>query len=515
MSTPTIPAEATGTQYREMEIRAVDTEKREITGVLVPYNETIDVAGYRERFEKGAFGSDVDGPLFYGHDHRNGGLPIGKVIEGRDTDEGFEITAKISDTPKGNEVYALLRDGVIKTFSAGFNPVESRMDEDVLVRTAAQFLEASVTPFAAYKTAKIAEVREENKKESDVDTNDTKVVDELRDTVTELERKIAAMAEVSTPANEGSQFRTAGEVLKALATGDDKARAEFRAFADSSDADVTRKAWLQRPYKFVTEKRRLVNVLSKAPLPSNGLSVEYPKVSNTTGTVEKQSAEGAALAYMEVSLGTGTATVGTYGGYSSISRQAIERSDVNYLNAVFMYQAEQYAKATNADVATAVAGVTGQSVAFTGSLAAKTPADWLGWIVDAAAAVETNSLGLGGDFMIASTDVFKQLITLTDANDRPVFAVNRDGSNTIGNASLTSLSANVGGVPVVWVPGLAVRTAALMSAEAVTVLESPGAPFRLQDESIINLTKDFSLYGYLATTINDTNGVARATGLTA
>jgi hypothetical protein len=35
---------------------------------------------------------------------------------------------------------------------------------------------------------------------------------------------------------------------------------------------------------------------------------------------------------------------------------------------------------------------------------------------------------------------------------------------------------------------------------AIETLESPGAPAQLQDENILNLTKAYSVYGYLAVT---------------
>ena len=505
-------------ETREFEIRAVNKETRELEGIAVPYGEVIDLGGFKERFERGAFGDKVEGPLFYGHEHRStGGAPIGRVVSAEDTDEGLLVRAKISDTPRGNEVYTLLRDGVLNKFSVGFNPVESRMEEDVLVRTAAEFLEVSVTPFPAYKTAAISEVRSEvtndkKKEDSSMETTNTDVAD-LRDTVTDLERRIAVMQERhESNANQGSQFRSGGELLKALAAGDDNARAEFRA-ADGTGPATSAQAgadayngWIARPLKLVNEKRRTINLFSRGPLPSHGNTVEYPVVKETAGTVEKQASEGAALSYMEIELGTGTATVGTYGGYSRLSRQAIERSDLAYLDAVLRYQALQYAKATEADVRAAVLGV--KSAADI-TLAADTAADWIDVVVDSAAQVEDESLGLQAEFILVSRDVFKRIAHMEDNTGRPIFALREGGQNVIGSANLVNASANIGGLPVVVDPTLPANTTLVASSEAVTTLESPGAPFRLQDESVINLTKDFSLYGYMAKTVNDASGIVR------
>ena len=499
-----------GMQVREVQVREVDAEKREIRGIAVPYGETYDMGYVRERFERGALEADGDVLLFSGHDHRSGGLPIGIVTALRDTDQGAEVVARISETPKGDEVYRLARDGVLTKFSVGFDPVDHRVeDEDVIVHTRARLKEVSIVPFPAYETATINQVRERadhptQNKETVVETTQNDAVAELRDTVTDLERRLAVLADTDQGAPAGSQFRSAGEILKALASGDDAARTEFRDFGSTVEADVSRPGWVQRPLKLSTEKRKIVNLFNHAPLPQSGNTVEYPVVKTESGTVEKQASEGTALAYMEVALDTGTATVGTYGGFSSLSRQAIERSDQAYLDAVLRYQAIQYGKATNLAVRNELVAA---AAANTVTLSAHTAKDWIAAVIDAAGMIEDDSLGLDAEFIVMGRDVFKTVMSITDSADRPVFAVNGDGANTIGSANLVGARGNIGGLPVAMIPGLPADFARVASSEALTVLESAGAPFRLQDESVVNLTKDFSLYGYLATTINDLGGL--------
>jgi phage head maturation protease len=72
-------------EIRHFEARA-NVEKREIIGLAVPYGEMADLGGgVKERFEPGAIESVEDVKLFYGHED-----PIGKVLEGKDTEAGFE-----------------------------------------------------------------------------------------------------------------------------------------------------------------------------------------------------------------------------------------------------------------------------------------------------------------------------------------------------------------------------------------------------------------------------------------
>lgn len=509
MTTATLPETVNGLQVREVQIRAVDADRREIEGIAVPYGETLDIYGYRERFEAGAFDDDADEVLlFSAHDHRSGGLPIGRVVEARSTDDGYLVRARISETPKGDEVYRLAKDKVLTRFSIGFEPIDRRIeDEDVVVHTRARLKEVSVVPFPAYDRAAITEVRSEINDQHEEDVVETTEIDvaDLRDTVTELERRIAVLSERDdNDGGGGSQFRSAGELLQALARNDDAARAEFRDFGTTVEANVVRPGWMERPLRFMTEKRRLINIFNRAPLPPTGNTVEYPVVDSASGTVERQVTEGAALAYMEVALGTETATVGTYGGFSSLSRQAIERSDLAYLDAVLRYQAIQYAKATALVIRNEMVGLASGN---TFTVAGDSAASWIGAVIDAQGAIEDTSLGLDAEVILVGRDVYRRIATIMDANDRPVFALRGDGQNTIGAANVVRATFDIAGVPGYMDPSLPANFARVVSSDAITVLESPGAPFRLQDESVINLTKDFSLYGYLAATINDLNGV--------
>jgi HK97 family phage prohead protease len=119
-------------ETRNIELR-YDEEERTVTGIAVPYGQDANIGGvYTERFERGAISEDItDVKLFYGHEE-----PIGKLIEGRDSEEGFVITARISDTARGNEVRTLLKDGVLNKFSVGFVPLESERDGSTVIRKA-------------------------------------------------------------------------------------------------------------------------------------------------------------------------------------------------------------------------------------------------------------------------------------------------------------------------------------------------------------------------------------------
>lgn len=143
-------------ETREFEVRA-DLEERTITGIAVPYGQDANIGGaYMERFVPGAISDVTDVKLFYGHEE-----PIGKVLTGRDTEAGYEVTARVSMTPRGDEVLTLMRDGVLNKFSVGFVPLESERDGQTVTRTKVSLREISVVAFPAFGNANITEVRED------------------------------------------------------------------------------------------------------------------------------------------------------------------------------------------------------------------------------------------------------------------------------------------------------------------------------------------------------------------
>lgn len=494
-------------EIREFEVR-LEVESRSVSGIAVPYNETIQLGGFQERIQRGAFDTDKQVPLFFGHNHRD--IPIGKVTTLRDTEHGLEMDAVLNDTSQAEDVYRALKAGDLTKFSIGFVPTKSRNDGDTIVREKADLKEVSVVSFPAYAGAEVSQVREENKntKENKMDNNFdySNEVAELRDSVADLERKFDKQ-ETSVEVA-GAEFRTAGEWMKGLAANDSAAREiATRDFATTVEADVVRPGWVNAQLKLVEKQRVVQGLFGRSTLPSTGNSIEYPRVASETGTVGIQAAEGADLPYMELSLETATAPVITYGGYSSLSRQAIERSDLAFLESTLRFQTIQYANATEKAVQDALLGVVGANTVELGGTGNATADQWLGAVIDAKASIDDNSKGLEADFILISRDVHRKLATMKDTAGRPIFTVNGDGSNTWGNVPAGRLAGVLDGTPVVVGKNLPANSVLVCSASALVSYESSGAPFRLQDENIINLTKDFSLYGYMAIAVPDPKGI--------
>lgn len=503
-----------------LDVRKTSEGERTIVGIAMPFDEVIDVGGYRETFARGAFGEFSTIPLFYGHGHLAGSEPIGTVTRGEETDNGYEIEARLSNTTRGNDVYELLKDGAISKFSVGFQPVSQRDEDGVTVRTAVDLREVSVVPFPAYAGAMISEVRSENTKDKEDAMSDEFApkadLVEVRNTVEDMSRKITVLETRGTNSGGSTvKFRSLGEFVKALSTRSasaDDAEMLVRAFTGATTADNGAQAptWVNRDIKLIAQNRNVLELFSKAPLPAEGMSISYPQFGSTVGDVAVQANQGDDLTYLELVTANASAPVLTYGGYSSLSRQVIERNDSAYLNKVLDFQKLSYAKVTNGAVRTLLqttpAAYNQGTVAFANSTKAGA---WVDAALAGTNAIATNSTGLGGDVWLMPFSVFQRLAAIYDTTNRPVFALNGDGANTVGSVDIRGVKANVAGLPVVVDNNLSGTDSFIVSTDAITVMED-GAKY-LQDENIINLTKDFSIYGYMAITKNDVKGITRIT----
>ena len=486
-------------ETRSFEVR-LDAETREVTGLAVPYGSTADIGGvYREAFAPGAIRSVEDVKLFWQHSE-----PIGKILEGRDTEAGFEIRAKISDTPRGNEAYTLLRDGVINKFSVGFVPVEQTRDGDLVTRTLVDLKEVSLVSFPAFAGASVAEVREESTvaevvadsirtKETNMSENMELDVRAVQDEVAEIRRELELVKTPSVSVSTEGKFRSQGEYAKALVTGDADAIELFRA-ATSADAAL-RPAFVGFVNSLINSGRPTLNAFSVNALPSTGLTIEYAKVNTNTIAVGKQSTENTALSEGAVALSTVSVSVNTYGGFTKISKQAIERSTVNYLDVAFQAMSLAYAKKMNTEFIAVLAALTWTGKTF--DLSALTAAAVMGGIADGAAYIY-NATGLSPEFIVAGVTAYKRLVSIVDTAGRPVVQQVGTGDNIIGLANIPGLKGSILGLPIVVDPALDAKTAYLASSQALTTYESAGTPTRLSVSDPTTLTDTYSVYGYAA-----------------
>jgi HK97 family phage prohead protease len=492
-------------ETRSLELRLDDVEERTITGIAVPYNQDANIGGmYTERFAPGAIDSVEGVKLFYGHNHDS--LPIGKLISGRETDSGYEVTAKLTaGVQQADETLALMRDGVLDKFSVGFEPVEQVRDGNTITRTKVLLRELSVVWMPAYSEASITEVREESpsepeiltESESELENNIELDVRSVQDEVAELRREIATISTPTAVAAPVASYRNAGEYAKALLAREDEAVALFRAATTTADT-VALPAFIGQINDLIVNNRPSLNSFSSAALPASGMTVEYAHVSANTLAVGVQDPENEALSFGNIAIDTVSSPVVTYGGYTSMSRQVVERSTVNFVDTAIRALAIQYAKATNAAVVAKL-----NSLSFTGKVFdadGGTAASLIEGIAGGAAYIN-NATGLNPEFILCAPDAYITMMKVAGSDGRPVVNVDGAGVNNIGSANVPGLRGQLLGLPVIVDAQLASGVVYLANSAALQTLESAGAPVRLQDADITTLTDSISVYGYIATTV--------------
>jgi HK97 family phage prohead protease len=480
---------------RSFEIRATDAEKREVSGIAVPYNDTIDIGGgWSERFEKGAVDLNANVKLFRDHNEI-----IGVVTAMEESDEGLLIRAKISETVLGNETLNLVKDGAIRSFSVGFIPVIDEKKNNTIIRKKVNLKEVSLVAFPAYDKAEVLSVREETNQEEismeNTTPDYTSAIEEVRNHAEELERRLDVIASEKAPSISVPQFRSFGEFVKSVAAGREDALELHRTFtgADSGDS-IMKNAWVSDTVRILNAGRPTFNVLSSAALPADGMNVEYPLVNTNTLAVGEQAAEGDVLDYGKLTLTSATAPIKTYGGYTDMSRQVVERSSIAYVDTAFRAMVAKYAAATNAAARAAV--VTASANFNTATVSAWEADDVIGALAKAAADVNNNA-GRALEVILVSSDVFQALAKIVDGSGRPILSNAGLTQNTFGSINPVGLTGVILGLPIVMDPSLANGSFYVGNSAALTTYESAGAPFRLNDEEITTLTNSFSVYGYL------------------
>lgn len=493
-------------ETRTIEMR-LDDEDGTIRGIAVPYGEPANIGGaYEERFAPGAIRSVEGVKIFYGHQHDD--LPIGKVVEGRDTEDGFEIVAKLTKgVQRADETLALMRDGVLNRFSVGFVPIEQTRDGNVITRTLVDLKEVSVVSFPAYSGAEITQVREEQDS-AETESEPTDIIEEsesplsehteldvraIQDELVEVRRLVeSGINPQSSISPATAKFRSMGEFAKAMAQGDADAVELARAASTSADAAIV------APYfgyinTLIANNRPTLSAFQRAALPATGLTVEYAKIDTNTLAVGLQDPEGEALSFGNLTFETVSADVKTYGGYTSFTKQYVQRSQVNTLDAVFEGLAIQYAAATNARLVSVLAGLdwTGKVFDADGGTASSLAEG----IANGASYIFQNS-GLRPEFIIAAPDAYVNIVKVAAGDGRPVLALNNDGSNTVGSANIPGLSGSVFGLPIIVDPQLATGVVYMANSAAVITMESGST--QLTDGDITTLTDSVSLYGYMA-----------------
>lgn len=525
MPSPDLLARHTeGLQVRDFHTRAeIADGGRTITAIGVPYDTEIHLFGeYREKFAPGSV-EDDGAILRFNHKH-----PIGLIPTTEDTAEGRAITGIISKTPTGDEVRTLVEDGVLSRMSIGFegisHEVTEREDGTVLITwTKVRAREYSIVEFPAYEAAEILDLRSiPTERKNPMPTTPAPVVDtetadaivDLRRSVEDLQRSMIALTDAQNPTTPTVENRSAGELLIAARGGDETALAALNQVQARSwdgtkldaDALAEQPTFIKDLMRLIDKANPLATHFASDSLPSTGKMLEFVRIKTNEIKVAKQENEGDDLVTGKLDTEDASEKIHTYGGYTSLSFQAIERSPAHildkHLRAMAIAAGAVLADDFSDFFEKAVKGQAERALTFDKALAELGWADLNALIIDAAAAYSDQAISMDG--LIVDKATFKALTGKEDKSGRPLFKVYGEGVNAVGMVSheQDGLRADLAGLKLI--PNFRAKTNAMgehtlgafFNRDALCSYTSPLA--RLQDANVVNLTQAFSVYRYAA-----------------
>lgn len=502
-----------------------DMPSRTLRGVAVPLDgQVVKHSGHTFTFLPNSVTPAARTPLLEYHDLSR---PVGKLKSHQWTSQGLEVEFAVSKTPAGDSALELANDGVLALSIGLVVDLNAQPQKDGVYQiNNAGCKEISLTPLPALTNANITAVSLSDRPYITVDAirilEGTTMPDieleevaaevvTLKETTEDLNRRLATMGGVysvpSAPACT-TRYKNAGEWIKGLVQGEDEAFEVMRLdYTGGTTADSSlRPAYVQDAIRLVEQLRVSMNLFSSAPLPAEGMAVDFLKLNADNAVAAEQVHEGDTLAFSKVSLTHDTAPVKTYGSYTSMSLQEAKRSPANMLDLTYQAMVRQVAKVTDLAFITKLIAVADANAHIVRANASGTSTvdQWSDAFTDAEVALAATGIGLPAEFVLCDLTSFKTLSKLRGASSIPFLVpqgavsigsgVASGSTNTMGYIGLRG---EVAGLPLYVDPNLAAGNVFVGNSAAITTYGDP-TPVRLQGDpdvsQISTLTTAFSVY---------------------
>ena len=345
-----------------------NTAKREISGLIVPFNSPGYTSAGEVVFEKGAFGEITANKIKLLRDH-DIAQPVGRMIQVSETAQGLEATFKLGSSTRAQDTLLEASEGLKDGLSIGAKLDQWSEKDGVIYVSAATIKEVSVVTEPAFSEARIALVASATEPETEKETvmTETNPVAETEVSVEAAEVKAAA----KTPA---TQVFTAPRVNTNVTAGQ-YAMAQIKATQGDSDArdlvaalqiaTVTENTGMVPPNYLkdvigvIDSSRPFIDSIERAPLPASGMKIFTPKL-GAQATVAL-TAEGAEFSSTDTVVTFQEDTIVKFAGAGVINVELLDRSDPSFLDLYLRELAASYAQKTDAYASTIAADNAGVS----------------------------------------------------------------------------------------------------------------------------------------------------------
>ncbi|MCU4295817.1 hypothetical protein D3I60_01755 [Brevibacterium permense] len=335
---------------------------------------------------------------------------------------------------------------------------------------------------------------------------------DLTTKIEDIQRQMAEWTpgtDVDELAARAEEFQSFGEWVQAIA--DERESRHDNAitlYRDITTSDVPSKlvntpGFIGDLTKRIVERRRWTNKFRTRPLPSKGMTVDYIKTVVTAVIAEQENELDALAKGAGFQVLPDSSKVRTFGGAETVSRQVIDRSEAWALTGMFEAFGLQYGRQTEAATKLYITEKIAERLASEEENSSVSVPDdfgafdWIDTLVDVAGIFEDRGYDL--QELALSPDRFKQLAREAGTDGRPLLTVSGSstGTNVVGYANLPAGSGELLRLPVSVLHG-ATNQGLFYDPVAIETLESPGAPFWLQEDNVLNLSRDYACYGYMA-----------------
>ena len=483
------------------------TQPARISGLAVPWDVVATVSdGTSVQFARGAFDvTQKAAKLIENHDMTQ---LRGVVSTLTDSPQGLEFEATLADTRASRDAVALLQSGAYDSVSVGAVPITFSTDPDgVMTVTEAKLVELSLVAVPAYEDAVITQVAATA---ADPDPDPDTEEQEMSDAVTA--EPIAAEATIPTnpiiyaeakrpflmptPAEYISAFLTGGARFDAMQDG---IRAAAPDVINTDLPGILPVPIVQPVYNNFIGNRPVVDAIGARAMPGGGKVFIRPKVTTHT-TIGVQSAENASLDDGTFVVDDLQVTKATYGGYVTLSEQAIDFTTPEVIGLLLDDMGRIYANQTDNVAADALVAGSTTAEAFVGVIT--DPAAWALWVSKSAQVILSASNGNLPTHLFVSPDRWGDLLGLSDTSDRPLFP-NIGPMNAYGDLAVTSDMGMAFGLRVVVDRNFAAGTTIIGDASGFECYEQQKGAISVDVPSTLSRTIAFR--GYFSTLMVDSD----------
>jgi len=528
-------------------IEASDTNRRIISGKIVPFGEVGSTNVGKVVFEKGSIQIPAVSKikLLAQHDKTASGV-IGRMQNYQESTDGIYASFKVSASRDGENYLVKASEGLIDGLSVGVEVISSKDQKDgTLLVTAARLYEVSLVESPAFAGARITDVAAEEAEEISEavevadETNPTNESEAtVEETTTPSTTEAAAPAveasrptiKASVPYGEGqSRVRhgidsigkyVEGKTKIAAGLADDvmvewiSASEDIKAAADS--IGTTNPAF--NPISYM--KELYVNnrfgapardAVSRGTLPTSGLTFQVPSLVTSAGGGSGVAPTVAATAESAAPSDTGmqtqflTGTISKYAGQQTVTVDLIDRGSPVFFDEMAKQMELAYLKSIDAAI---ISGLTSGGTLGTKNYTANSAG-----IIDFVSTESALAYAATSDFAtnyLAGISQWTLLMGAVDSTGRPIYNAGAP-MNSAGNANPTSIKGNVLGLDL-YVDYQAVATtidnsAFIIVPSAVTWYESPTSYFSVNNGG--NMQVQSAIYGYGSLLVKNAGGIRR------